>query len=438
MRQALGTSFKFSILASVMLAACSNATEETDNDAGDQQTVASVDLSSVAEHTKVQQALAAYEGMEEKNVERLITLTEIPAPPFREEKRAEELVRQFEAVGMSDISVDEVGNVLARRKGVGDGRTVAVIAHLDTVFPLSTDVTVRRDGDVLYAPGIGDNTQGLVAMLSLAEALNTYQIETEADILFVGSVGEEGLGDLRGVRHLFREDGPRIDAVVSVDGGGADRLVVDAVGSLRYRVMFSGPGGHSYGAFGLAHPHQALARTITNFTERARPITEDGAKATFSVGRIGGGTSINSIPFTSWMEVDMRSVDQAKLDALNAAFNSSVDDALAAENAARTRGPEITVEVKPVGDRPAGQGDRNAALVQNAMAAMELNGLEARLVASSTDSNIPISKGIPAITMSRGGISRNAHAPNESWEKKDPHIALRILTLTVLFETGVR
>lgn len=384
----------------------------------------------------VMAAFETIEAMRERNNERLIALTEIAAPPFEEEARAADLARRLEALGLEDVSIDDAGNVIARRPGTDGSRTVAIAAHIDTVFPAETDVTVRREGDVFYAPGIGDNTRGVVALLALVEAMQTHEIETQADILFIGDVGEEGLGDLRGIRHLFREGGPKIDSFIAIDGGDTARLVTTAVGSNRYRVTFKGPGGHSYGAFGRAHPHQALAEAITRFTNNATPITEDGTKATFSVGRIGGGTSINSIPFTSWMEVDMRSSDPAKLSQLDAAFQSAMQDALEVENERRRDNDALTVDIESVGKRPAGSTDLNSSLAQNAGAAVALLGVEPEFTESSTDSNIPMSLGIPAITISRGGVSKNAHAPNESWEDKDSHLAIQATLLLLVAEAG--
>ncbi len=395
-------------------------------------------MEGITSDADVRAALMTIEGMNEKNVARLIALTEIPAPPFNEEKRAVEFAKRLTALGLEDVSIDEVGNVIARRSGQGGNRTIAVVAHLDTVFPAETDVTVRQEGDVYFAPGIGDNTRGLVVLLSMVEALEIHNIETDADILFIGSVGEEGLGDLRGVRRLFRDGGPRIDSFIAIDGGRNDRVVVDAVGSNRYRVTFSGPGGHSYGAFGRAHPHQALARAIAGFTKAAKPITKGEPKATFSVGRIGGGTSVNSIPFTSWMEVDMRSANPEKLAKLDAVFRKSVQKALEKENKARLEGDALTVEIKSVGQRPPGQSDPDALLRQNVVAALQTLDVTPSFVASSTDANIPISLGIPAVTMSRGGKSSNAHAPNESWENVDAHIAIQAALLTLLAEAGLK
>lgn len=437
------SSFRFMSLtlclaSSLLLTSC----EEQDNSpttpaahtVKDDKRTYSPSIDNIIRNTKLQAAFLDLEAMNEKNIMRLIEITQIPAPPFGEDARAQDYANRLRAAGLSDVTIDEAGNVIARRKGRTGNKTLAIGAHIDTVFPLETDVTVRREGNVFFAPGIGDNSQGLVMMLALIEVMETHNIETDADILFIGTSGEEGLGNLRGMRHLFREGGPKIDSFIAIDGGNSERIVNQAVGSHRYRVEFSGPGGHSYGAFGRAHPHQALADAITRFTAAATPITQEGTRSTFSVGRIGGGTSINSIPFTSWMEVDMRSIDQSKIDALDAAFQSAVQEALNAENERRTLNDPITVDVKSVGKRPAGTTPINSSLVKSAMAATLALGLEPKLTASSTDSNIPMSLGVPAITISRGGISKNAHAPNESWENKDPHIAAQIALLTILGE----
>ncbi len=402
------------------------------------------DTSSILENVRdiyatstVQAAFQTVEDMNAKNVQRLIEITEIPAPPFAESVRAADLLARFKAAGLSDAYIDEVGNVIARRSGQNRTQTVAFVAHLDTVFPAETEIKVRQEGNRYYAPGIGDNTRGLVAMLCLIEVMEKHTIQTRDDILFVGSVGEEGLGDLSGVRHLMSEEGVEIDRFIAMDGGDIERVVVDAVGSNRYRVEFSGPGGHSYGAYGRAHPHQALADAISRFTKRASRLTKGDPKATFSVGRIGGGTSINSIPFSSWMEVDMRSVDPAKVAALDAVLREAVAYAVDKENKRRRDGPPLTVSIESVGFRPAGLGNRESSLINNVSAALSVIGIERKLVASSTDSNMAISQGIPAVTISRGGISRDAHAPAESWENVDAHLAIQSALLLLTAEAGM-
>jgi acetylornithine deacetylase/succinyl-diaminopimelate desuccinylase-like protein len=393
-------------------------------------------VAALKRHETVQAAFADIESHRQENIETLIELTEIPAPPFKEDKRGQHLSKLFKAAGIDDVKIDEVGNVIARRAGTKGTRTVAIVAHIDTVFPIETEVKVRKDGDTYYAPGIGDNTQGVVLMLSLVKAMQAQNIETEADILFIGNVGEEGLGDLRGVKHLYREGAEPIDSMIAIDGGGNGGLVYGAVGSYRYRVTFKGRGGHSWGDFGAANPHHALARAIENFAQLAPEVTSEGERSSFSVGRIGGGTSVNSIPFESWMEVDMRSGEVAKIDAIDAIFKKAMQDGLDEENAARKHGPELSVEIKSVGLRPAGKGDPNSPLVQHAIAAMESFDLQPRLGISSTDANIPISLGKPAITIGRGGISRGAHGLDESWEDKDSHVAIQIALLTLLAEAG--
>ena len=223
-----------------------------------------------------------------------------------------------------EAGIDEIGNVVARRSGRTGGRTIAVVAHLDTVFPEGTDVTVRRDGDKLMAPGIADDTRGLVTMLAIIKLMARHGLDTRDDVLFVGSVGEEGIGDLRGVKHLFRDGGPEIDAFIAIDGTSNTRVLNHAIGSHRYRVRFLGPGGHSWGAFGLGNPAHAMARAIKLFDDRAGEYVTGGAKTTYNIGRIGGGTSINSIPFENWMEVDMRSMEPGRLDEIDAIFQAAM------------------------------------------------------------------------------------------------------------------
>jgi len=367
----------------------------------------------------------------------LIELTEIPAPPFQEQARGLRFAELLREAGLTDVHIDDVGNVIGRRPGRNGERTVAYAAHLDTVFPPETDVTVRFDDEKMYAPGIGDNTRGLVTVLGVLRAMQHANIVTDADILFIGNVGEEGLGDLRGVKHLFRDGAPRIDTFIAVDGGESERIVYGGVGSHRYRVTFRGPGGHSWGVYGLANPHHALGRAIRIFDENAPSVTGVGEKTSHNVGRIGGGTSVNSIPFESWMEVDMRSGSQDKLDDIDAILRAAVEQALQEENAGRLSGPELTVDVERVGTRPAARQSQANPVVQRAMAATIAFGIEPSLRISSTDSNLPISKGIPAVTMSRGGISGNSHSPDEWWQNADGHAGIQIGLVTVLAEAGL-
>lgn len=395
------------------------------------------EIDALAGRAEVQAAMDHLVDMEGQLIGDLIELTEIPAPPFGEGPRGARFAEMLAESGLTDITTDEAGNVIGRRPGRGGDRVVAVSAHLDTVFPINTDVTVRVDGNKYIAPGVGDNARGVVVLLGLLRALERASIETEADVLFIGNVGEEGLGDLRGVKYLFRDDGPQIDALIAVDGGRTQRLVYGGVGSHRYRIAFRGPGGHSWSAFGTANPHHALARAISKFVASAPSVGADGEKTSFNVGRIGGGTSINSVPFESWMEIDMRSASQEKLDVIDAILRRALQEALQEENAARTEGDELTASVERVGSRPAATGNRESDLVQRAAAAIRWVGLEPDFKVSSTDANHPISIGVPAITISRGGISKNAHAPSEYWQDVDSHKALHIALLTLLSEAGI-
>ncbi len=392
---------------------------------------------SIMADRRVMSALEHIVAIEPQSRRDLIELTEIPAPPFEEQARAERFAQMLRASGLTDVSIDDVGNVVGRRPGRNGDRVVGYSAHLDTVFPADTDVTVRFDDEKMYAPGIGDNTRGLVTVLGVLRAMEHAGIESEADILFIGNVGEEGLGDLRGVKHLFRDGAARIDTLIAVDGGESERIVYGGVGSHRYKVTFEGPGGHSWGAFGLANPHHALGRAIQIFDENAPAVTTVGEKTSYNIGRIGGGTSINSIPFESWMEVDMRSGSQDKLDDIDAVLKAAVEQALQEENADRLDGPELTVDVQRVGTRPAAQQDSTVEVVQRAMAATLAFGVQPSLRISSTDANLPISKGVPAVTMSRGGISGNSHSPDEWWQNKDGHVGIQIGLVTLLAEAGL-
>lgn len=385
---------------------------------------------------QLQKAMRYIVELEADSLQNLIELTEIPAPPFAEERRGLRFAEMLRAAGLADVTIDQVGNVIGRRPGINGQRVVAFVAHLDTVFPEGTDVTVRQDGDKYYAPGIGDNTRGLVVILDVLRAMQFAAIKTEADVLFIGNVGEEGLGDLRGVKHLFRDGAEPIDALIAVDGGETQRLVYGGVGSHRYRVVFSGPGGHSWGAFGSANPHHALGHAIALFDQAADPITRDGPKSSYNIGRIGGGTSINSIPFESWAEVDIRSGDPAKIEAIDQALQQAVAVALMEENSNRRKGPELAVALELAGDRPAAKGDPDAPLVQRAMAAIQALGGKPHLAISSTDANLPLSLGIPAVTMSRGGVSGEAHSPDEWWQNKDAYLGPQAALLTLLAEAG--
>ena len=366
-----------------------------------------------------------------------ITLTEVPAPPFKEDKRAEVFASMLRDLKLDSIWIDEVGNVLGLIHGTRRNRVVALDAHLDTVFPEGTDVKVEIRGDTLYAPGIGDDTRGLAMLLSVVRALNASKIQIESDVLLVGSVGEEGLGDLRGVKHLFRDGGPRIDSWISIDGGAVGRVNNKGLGSKRYKVTYIGPGGHSWGAFGLVNPHHALGAAIKIFSDAADGFTSDGARTSYNIGRIGGGTSVNSIPFESWMEVDMRSVDPARLDSLDQIFLASVREALDWQNGMSRLGDSLNVEIEMIGSRPSGEMPESTPVVQRAMSATALMGKRPSLTRGSTNSNIPISMGIPAVTIGRGGRGQNAHSLDEWWIDTDAYKATQLALILLVAEGGL-
>jgi acetylornithine deacetylase/succinyl-diaminopimelate desuccinylase-like protein len=374
-----------------------------------------------------QKALAILDRDHDRMVEEIVTLTEIPAPPFKEDRRAKAYMEMLRGVGLADIEQDEEGNVMGVWKGTAgaDAPLLAVAAHLDTVFPEGTDVAVKRDGTRLTAPGIGDDTRSLAVILAMIRAMTEAGVTTRSDILFIGNVGEEGQGDLRGVKYLFQKGKykDRIKMFISIDGagGGAD-ITHGGVGSRRYRVTFKGPGGHSYGAFGLVSPAFAQAGAMARF---GRLTVPDKPKTTYSVGVVGGGTSVNSIPFETFMEIDMRSESPEELRKLDESFLSIINEAVQEENSARStaQGP-ITADITLIGDRPSGETPQDAVIVQTAAASIRAAGGRPTYSWSSTDSNIPISMGIPAITIDSGGRGGRAHALDE-WISVDKVPSLR-------------
>lgn len=378
----------------------------------------------------------------ERFVRELIALNEIPAPPFKEQARARAYADMLRQSGLSEVSVDPEGNATGVRRGAGPpgGPMLAVVAHLDTVFPEGTDVTVTRQGTKLSAPGIGDNTRGIAVMLAIVRAIDAGGFQTGTDILFVGNVGEEGEGDLRGVKYLLQK-GPykdRITQFIAIDGQDPAALTSGGVGSLRYRVSFKGPGGHSYGAFGLVNPAFAMGNAIAKVSTLRVPSSP---RTTFNIGVVAGGTSVNSIPATVQMDVDLRSESCAELKKINQAFLAMVQQAVEEENAVRsTREGRIEATPKLIGDRPCGETPMSSDIVQTATAVVRAYGLTPRYGISSTDANVPMNMGIPAITIGRGGPGGRAHAPDE-WtdvERRGATEAIKIAMSTILAVSGVR
>ncbi|MGZ5195911.1 MAG: M20/M25/M40 family metallo-hydrolase [Ramlibacter sp.] len=385
-------------------------------------------------------AAATLDKEHERIVDDGIRLTEIPSPPLQEAARAKVYAQMFRDVGLADVQVDEEGNVLGLRKGAkSDGKVVVVSAHMDTVFPAGTDVKVKREGTRLRAPGIGDDTMSLSVLLGFVRAMNAAHIRTRDDILFVGTVGEEGPGDLRGVRYLFTKGQykGRIKSFFSVESGGVDSLTNSGVGSKRYHVTFNGPGGHSYGAFGLVNPMFALGQAATEFSRTQVPASP---KTTYSIGLIGGGTSVNSIPVSGWMDVDMRSESPVELKRVEDRLLKIVQEAAEGENFARsTREGKISVEAKLIGDRPGGTTAVDSPFVQTATAAIEAGGYKVSYRNSSTDANMAMSLGIPALTIGRMGPDKSGRAHSlDEWidVEKGPMVKAMTPCLSIILATA--
>lgn len=403
------------------------------------QTARDAQVRRVLESPKFKEAVALIDREHDRLVSENIQLTEIPAPPFKETARGKAFEAMLRQTGLTNIQTDPEGNVMGLRKGTGSGPLLAVAAHLDTVFPEGTDVKVKREGTKLSAPGIGDDTRSLAVLLAIIRAMDAAKIQTASDILFVGDVGEEGQGDLRGMRYLFGKGAykDRIKTFISVDGTGPGSDITNGgTGSKRYRVTFKGPGGHSYGAFGLVSPAFAMGNAIQKFSKISVPASP---KTTFNVGVMGGGTSVNSIPFEAWMEIDMRSESPAELAKLDNAAATVVQQAVDEENRARSIAQgKITVDMKLIGDRPSGETPKDSPLVQTAMTVVRLLDMTPRLNVSSTDANMPISLGIPAITLDSGARGGRAHALDE-WidvEKTGSMTGIRSLFAIILTVAG--
>jgi tripeptide aminopeptidase len=389
----------------------------------------------VPNDARVRQALEAARAGEAQTIEDQIAICQVEAPPFKEQRRAEDYRRRLEALGLRNVRIDAEGNVIAERPGEPGEPVVVISGHLDTVFPEGTDVTVKREGTTLRGPGIGDDCRGLAILLGIARALDQAQVRTRGTIVFVGTVGEEGPGNLRGVRHLFATElRDRVDYFISVDGTGLG-LTKDAVGSHRYTVTYKGPGGHSYGDFGAPNPVHALGRAIAKISDFQVP---SDPRVTFSVGVIEGGTSVNSIAMTAAMQVDMRSVDAGALDSLDVRFQAAIRQALDEENARWSQGDRLKLEIDTIGIRPAGRQTDDVAIVRAARDAGRALGFDVPAVASSTDANIPISLGIPAVTIDGGGRGGGAHSLGEWFDTVDSHLGTQWALLFVLTLAGVR
>ncbi len=402
------------------------------------------EVARLAGSPQVRAAFDRFRAQESQFVLWQLEATRVAAPPFGEAARGAWLADRFRELGLTDVQVDEVGNVFGVRPGYGT-RLVALSAHIDTVFPLATPLNIRQQGSRLYGPGVADNGAGIAAMLAVASVLNSAlgsaRISHALPFVFIGNVGEEGEGDLRGMRHVFATPRWR-DAIaysVVVDGAGSDTVVAEALGSRRFEVIVRGPGGHSWSDFGAPNPIIALSRAIEAFSLTPVPATP---KTTFNVGVIRGGTSVNSIPESASMRVDLRSTSMAEIDRLERALRVALEQAIAGENRAAghhgTRKPQVVQsEVVEIGNRPAGELARDARLLKVIRAVDAQLGNTAQVQRASTDANIPLSLGREAIAIGGGGSGGGAHTLQEWFDCNGRELGLRRILLTMLALSGV-
>lgn len=383
----------------------------------------------------------------EHTLEQHLEIVQIPAFSNYEKERALHFKEMMEAEGY-EVHMDKVWNVYTTIPGTGGGPTIYVSAHMDTVFPPETPLEIRRDGNRICVPGIGDDTRGCAEILGLLRAIRQMNLKPVGDIIIGGNVGEEGAGNLRGMRHFFSENADRIDAFVSIDGA-MPVLCYGGTGSYRYKVTFRGPGGHSNGAFGLVNSIHAMGRAITYISELRTPHTP---KTTFCVGVVEGGTSVNSIASECSMLVDMRSVDQGELDRLDAKFKTCIQKAVEDENdrwseerdweqrdiSAFDVNARITAELDKFGDRPVGHQPDYFDIVPVVTSAFRISGIEPVFMDfGSTDSNIPLSLGIPSVTIAGGGDSGNGHSVDEWFDPTDAYRGVQKNLLVVFALAGL-
>jgi acetylornithine deacetylase/succinyl-diaminopimelate desuccinylase-like protein len=395
------------------------------------------DLNSLLRDERVKRAFDFIDFSDARFTAELIRICEIPAPPFKEQERGRYFAARFIELGLSDVHTDSEGNVIGFYRGQREEPLLVLSAHLDTVFPEGTDVRVRRTGSRLLAPGIADDAAGLAALVGLIQTLNAAQMRLRGTIAFVATVGEEGEGDLRGARHLFSEGrlAGRVSAFVSFDGTGVDFITHQALGSRRYRVTLTGPGGHSWGDFGVVNPVHALGRVIARMADYRAPVEP---RTTYNIGRVEGGESINVIPQSASMYVDLRSASEIELSRLEDFLLAAVNHAVIDENALRAAsGRKLQVELTIIGNRPSGEISRDSLLVRTAIEASRALGVNPILNRASTDSNIPISLGIPAITIGAGGVSNDSHRLSEWYDPAGRELGYKRALLLALGMTGI-
>lgn len=377
-------------------------------------------------------AITAFERDFDRFVSEIVTLTEIPAPPFGEKKKAVAYAKLLKEAGLENVEIDAEGNAMGWWRGRGGAPLLAVAAHLDTVFPAETNVTVKRVGTTLRAPGVGDDTRACAFLLAAVRAMKAAKVQTAGDILFIGNVGEEGAGDLRGVRYLFGKSPlkEKIRRFITVDGRSNDVITNGALGSIRYRVTFKGPGGHSWGAFGQVNPAFAMGNAMAKL---GKVIVPKQPKVSYNVGVVSGGTSVNSIPFEVAMEVDMRSVSPVELKRIDAQLKQIIDEAVAEENAARANTfGKITAEMKMIGERPSGVTSPDTVELKQVVATMKALDKVPIWETSSTDANIPISLGIPAFSMASQSANRGGRSHSlDEWTDVEKPTAVKDFALAL-------
>ena len=379
-----------------------------------------MDLEKAARAPAVSAARKFIRQLDADTISDMIEVVQIAAPPFGEQARGRWIEDQLQRAGMVDVCTDEIGNVLARVPGYGSNGEPPVIvsAHLDTVFDADTPLQVRRNGKRIAAPGIADNGRGLAALLAIARTLRAHRIPTQRPIAIVATVGEEGVGDLRGVKHLLRPGSHWRDAAafITIDGTGRRRIVYRAIGSRRFSINITGSGGHSWADWGIANPVHALGVAIGRLNALTLPKQP---RAALTVARVGGGTSVNAIPAEAWMEIDLRSEAGSTLVELEESVRRLIGESIDEANAQRRRGTRaLEIEIRLIGDRPTGETPVHSHIVRAARAATRILGETAELVASSTDANVPIALGIPAIAIGAGGESGGTHTIDE-WYTND-------------------
>lgn len=397
------------------------------------------DVVRVAQMRKVHQAFQFLQQREAEFKRLQIELVKVPAPPFGEGRRAEWLKNKFLELGLEAVEIDKVGNVLGLRRGADPkAKLLLVSAHIDTVFPAETDLQVRTEGNRIFAPGISDNGAGLIGLYATAAALKSVELPLNAGILFVGNVGEEGEGDLRGMRALFNESKYKnlIGHTIVLDGAGVDTVVTQALGSRRFEVVVRGPGGHSWSDHGAPNPIVAISRAIAKFSDAELP--KDPKTAT-NIGVIQGGTSVNSIPESVSVRIDIRSSSMAEIEKLEKVLREAVASAVKppASDARRPKAQLLTAEVKAIGNRPAAElsGDsRLLAVIRAVDAHLNLKSLTRR---ASTDANIPIAMGKEAVSIGAGGTGGGAHTVGEWYDPSGRDLGLKRIFLAVVTSAGV-